>query len=529
MPGDGRWRRRPSGRWRIIRSLLFGEHGVPAGPEPEPEYFHDLNLDQVVRAVTREHAGFGLETFFHLPLRDPELIGFRQAIFRELEDPARYEVAERFTTGMARTRRRLEIMGRTKHPPQAHRWFLEAVLEYEATVLGLAEGLEPATAPGLRGLREDLSEHVAAASFTGPGEEARRLRDRLGQVAYDLFLRGDTITVAAHDPGARFDFADQVLAAFDRFRPDRPSGGREDPATARRAAGMNLDQVEAGVLDLVVELHPGVFGELAAFCEVHRDLLDEGIVRIDRELRFYLGYLEFLAPLREAGLPFCHPEVSATEKGLLARDLFDLALADKLVAGGGRVVGNDIDLGEGERILLLSGPNQGGKTTLSRAFGQLHHLAALGCPVPARRARLFLPDRILTHYERAENPAGLASKLEEELLRMRAILDHATPDSLIVLNEIFTSTTSEDALALSRAVLAALSRLDAPCLWVSFLDELSRLSPGTVSMVSTVLDDGGHTRTYKIERRVPDGRAYAMALAGRHGLTYDRLTSRLGR
>ncbi|GAA3935804.1 DNA mismatch repair protein MutS [Actinomadura viridis] len=502
---------------------------MPAGPEPEPEYFRDLNLDQIVRAVTRKHAGFGLETFFHLPLRDPQLIGFRQAVFRDLEDPALFQAAERFTAGMARTRRRLEVMERTKHPPQAHHWFLEAVLEYEATVIGLAEGLEPATAPGLRGLRDDLSQHVAAASFTGAGEQARRLRDRLGEVRYDLFLRGDKITVAAHDPGARFDFADQVLAAFARFRPDRPSGGRGNPATAQRAAGMNLDQVEAGVLDLVVELHPGVFGELAAFCETHRDLLDEGIVGIDRELRFYLGYLEFLTPLREAGLPFCHPEVSAAEKGMLAREVFDLALADKLVAGGGRVVVNDVDLGEGERILLVSGPNQGGKTTLSRAFGQLHHLAALGCPVPARRARLFLPDRILTHYERAENPAGLAGKLEEELLRLRAILDRATPDSLIVLNEIFTSTTSEDALSLSGAVLAALSGLDAQCLWVSFLDELSRLDPKTVSMVSTVTDDGAHTRTYKIERRVPDGRAYAMAMAERHGLTYDRLASRLGR
>lgn len=420
---------------------------------------------------------------------------------------------------MARTRGRAELVGRMKHPPQANRWFLEVVLEYESAVVALREGLETATAPGLRALRDDLADHIAAVGFTGPGEQARRLRDRLGEVRYDLFLRGDEITVAAHDPGERFDFADQVLATFARFRPDGPPGPRTAPATE-----MGLDTVEAGVLDLVAELHPGVFGDLAAFRAANHGFVDEEIVRIDRELRFYLGYLRFIAPLREAGLSFCHPEVSATAKGLLARGVFDLALAAKAAADGGRVVGNDVDLCDGERILLVSGPNQGGKTTLSRAFGQLHHLAALGCPVPGRRARVFLPDRILTHYERGEN---LASKLEEELLRMREILDHATPDSLIVLNEIFTSTTSGDALVLSRAVLASLSRLDAQCLWVSFLDELPRLDPKAVSMVSTVAGDG--TRTYKLVRRPADGRAYAIALADEHGLTYAQLTARVGR
>jgi DNA mismatch repair ATPase MutS len=72
----------------------------------------------------------------------------------------------------------------------------------------------------------------------------------------------------------------------------------------------------------------------------------------------------------------------------------------------------------------------------------LHHLAALGCPVPGRAVRIFLPDRILTQDERAETT--LASKLEDELLRMRALLDTATADSVIILNEVFTSTTAGD-------------------------------------------------------------------------------------
>ncbi|MFB4319587.1 hypothetical protein [Actinomadura sp. 21ATH] len=506
-----------------IRSILFGAAGPPAGlaDVPEPGHFRDLNLDQVVRDAARAGGAPELAACYRHPLRDPDLVAFRQRIFRDLEDPAVHEVAVRFTAAMERTRRRLEALSRRKHPPQAHRWFLEIALDHTAAVIAFAEGLDaaPLTAPGLLDLRDDVTAHARGAAFTGFRERAARLRDRLGDVRYDLFLRGDQVTVAAHDPDARPDFAERVLATFERFR--------QDPAPAPRDGSppeLGLDDVEAVILDFVAELHPRVFRDVAAFCESGRGLVPDDLARAEHELRFYLGYLAYLAPLRDAGLPVCLPAVSAADKTLAARDVYDLALAAKL--GGEGVVTNDVHLSGTERVLVVSGPNQGGKTTLSRAFGQLHHLAALGCPVPGREVRIFLPDRILTHYERAEGPDDLASKLEEELLRTRALLDRATPASVIVLNEIFSSTTAGDARTLGETVLAEITRLDAPCLWVGFIDELSRLSPKAVSMVATV---AGDERTYRIVRRPADGRAHARAIAERHGLTYAQIIDRVRR
>lgn len=501
-----------------MRSILFGESGPPAdlGDTTEPEYFRDLNLDQVVRAVTKAGGVPGLAPYFHRPLRDPALVTFRQQIFRDLENPAVYEVAARFTTVMERTRQRLEALARRKHPPQAHWWFLEIALDHTAAVIGLAEGLAaaPVTSPGLSGLRDDVTAHTGTASFIAFREQAGRLRERLGEVRYDLFLRGDQVTVAAHDPDARFDYAERVLTTFARFRQD-PSPVRRD----ERPPELGLDDLEAKVLDLVVELHPEVFGDVAAFCARNRGFVTDDIARVDHELRFYLGYLTYLAPLRESGLPICHPRVSATDKSLLAREVYDLALAAK----GVPVVVNDLRLDGDERVLVVSGPNQGGKTTLSRAFGQLHHLAALGCPVPGSEVRIFLPDRILTHYERPETIEDLTSKLEDELLRMRAVLDRASPASVIVLNEVFASTTADDARALSETILSAITRLDAPCLWVSFVDELALLSPKAVSMVAE--SDAAHR--FRVVRRPADGRAHAMAIAERHGLTYSQIMGRV--
>ncbi len=502
-------------------TILFpGAWDGPGEPD-EPEFFADLNLGQVVAEITLPFAEYDLTPYFRVPLTSLDAVAYRQEVLRDLADPAIGGPVRAFAAGMRAVRERLALSARLHYPHQGQRWHLDAAAAYCAAVRGLDEDLR-AAAPrsrGVLGLRAHVAAYAAAPAFEELEAEAARIGELLAGIAYELHIRGSRITVRRHRDEP--DYSAEVTATFAKFAQGQPKDYRvafTEPA--------EMNHVEAGVLALVARLHPEVFGPLAEFCERHRDFTDPVLARFDREVHFYLAHLDWVWRLEEAGLEFCYPRVSRS-KHVLARATFDAALAGKLAARGSPVVRNDLHLDGDERILVVTGPNQGGKTTLARAFGQLHYLASLGCMVPGREAALLLPDAIFTHFEKQEALADLSGKLGDDLLRVRGILSRATGDSVIIMNEIFTSTTLADALFLARNILREIIAIGAIGVFVTFLDEIASLGPQTVSMVAAVDPDDPARRTYQVIRRPADGLAHAMALAARHGLTYRQIKERM--
>jgi len=205
---------------------------------------------------------------------------------------------------------------------------------------------------------------------------------------------------------------------------------------------------------------------------------------------------------------------------------FDLALAQKKASSGSTVVSNDFELSEGENVIVVTGPNNGGKTTFSRAFGQAFFLASLGLPVPGRKARLFLVDNIYTHFEKSEEPENLRGKLEDDLMRIKKILDSATEKSVIIINEMLGSTSLNDAILIGKRIIELIRRKKSICVYVTFFDELAKVQ-GVVSMVAQVDPSAPELKTFKVIRSEPNGLAYARARAEKYGLTYDQILRRI--
>ena len=509
-----------------FQSILFPTDGgpLPTLAQEPPACFPDLNLDQVVEAVTYGREQYDLKPYFFTPLGDAAAVNYRHDVLRDLEDEAMLAAVTAFANGMRAMREHLEEARKHRYGQQVQRWFLDAVTVYTETVSALARDLESAApgSMGLRNLRQYLKRYVGLEDFASLVAEAAALAQDLSSLSYAVIIKGLSVQVRRY--ADEEDYSRNVLATFERFR----QGAVKDYRIAFREQRY-MSHVEALILERVARLFPEVFGRLDAFCSEHADYLDETIGLFDREIQFYLAYLEVVEPLRKAGLSFCRPRVSGQDKSVSVTDGFDLALAQKLRHEGSVVVTNDFHLSGQERIIVVTGPNQGGKTTFARMFGQLHYLASLGLPVPGSSAQLVLFDRIYTHFGVPESILTLRGKLEDDLVRIRRILDSATPRSILVLNEIFSATTLHDAVFLGTRVMERIDELDVLCVWVTFVDELASWSEHTVSMVSTVVPDNPAERTFNIVRKPADGLAFALSIADRHRVTYGRLKERLSR
>jgi DNA mismatch repair ATPase MutS len=261
--------------------------------------------------------------------------------------------------------------------------------------------------------------------------------------------------------------------------------------------------------------------------------------------------------LSQEGLPVSRPRIldpaaaerpdsagetnhAQTAKHAHVSQFYNIHLARRMMNrqhGAKQVVCNSLSMEDPRRIFILTGPNQGGKTTFVQGLGLLHVLIQSGLFAPAAEAYIRPVDRILTHFPHAEQGSTSTGRFSEELQRLSHMLRHVTGNSLLLLNESLASTNPVEASSVAQELIKALRTVGARAIFATHLHDLAHEidrinaevdATATVSHLRAEVaenggDDGTATRTFRIVEGPPGGSSYARDIARRHGMSYDQI------
>lgn len=230
------------------------------------------------------------------------------------------------------------------------------------------------------------------------------------------------------------------------------------------------------------------------------------------ELAFYVGCLNLRDRLAAAGEPICFPRpIPVGDRTLRARGLYDPCLALQM---GRAVVGNAMDA-DGKPLVIITGANQGGKSSFLRAIGLAQLMTQCGMFVAAESFTASLCTGVFTHYKREEDATMKSGKLDEELARMSDIADRLASGSMLLCNESFAATNEREGAELARQVVSALLEKGVRVVFVTHLYEFAHgcvetAADRTLFLRAERRDDG--TRTFRLIEGEPLETSYGADL-----------------
>jgi len=294
---------------------------------------------------------------------------------------------------------------------------------------------------------------------------------------------------------------------------------------------------------LMDETSRPIVNALRQFTQVNTRFL----IGLKNELAFYLGAVKWVHKLKAKNVPLSQPEIAPMdERVTILEGLYNINLVQQLAPRfetlEEQIVLNHAKFNDDGRIFILTGPNQGGKTTYTQAVGLAQFLFQAGLHVPASQARMSAVDGIYTHFATEERPDIEAGRLGEESRRLHHIFQKATPHSLVLMNESLASTNAVESLYIARDVVRVLRMLGARAIFATHLHDLAQdctdlnsqtegdsLVVSLVSQVNVETNPDGEVikRTYRIIPADPMSKSYAVELAAKYGISFEQLTELL--
>jgi DNA mismatch repair ATPase MutS len=233
------------------------------------------------------------------------------------------------------------------------------------------------------------------------------------------------------------------------------------------------------------------------------DHIDSFFKMLRIELAFYIGCLNLYEQLAQMGEPVSFPlPVAPNERGHSCKGLYDVCLALTMKQ---KIVGNDLNA-DNKELVIITGANQGGKSTFLRSIGLSQLMMQCGMFAPAESFCSNVCEGLFTHFKREEDTTMKSGKLDEELSRMSDIVDNITSNSMLLFNESFAATNEREGSEIARQITSALLEKPIKVFFVTHLYEFShgfydKKMENTIFLRAERQTDGG--RTFKINEGEP--------------------------
>lgn len=293
------------------------------------------------------------------------------------------------------------------------------------------------------------------------------------------------------------------------------------------------DRLSDSMKQVVTEIMDRVVRNLKDVLQKHINVNGYAFINLMPEIIFYIRWAELIDKIQAKGLPLCKAEVLPVDKREIhAEGIYNLKLAIKVVNGEELdIITNEITFDdETGRIFILTGPNRGGKTTITQALGLAVLMAQCGIYVPCSKFALSPCDNIYTHFPADENETVDLGRLGEESKRLSEIFEKATNNSLLLLNESLATTNVTEGVYIATDVIKAMRYLGVRCIFNTHMHELganvgkmNNDVQGTSKIESMVTGVENGERSFKVYINPPQGLSYAKDIAEKYGVTFDKI------
>lgn len=408
---------------------------------------------------------------------------------------------------------------------------------------------------GFPDLKKDIEDTLA---------KAQKLRSITLGVNLDALLRPKTVGVISlndkpfTDSGIlkRFtNFANRNselhhgndVSGFISFHPANPNttsfgigkfvtGAQQDVNQTFTSELTGADPLSDALKKVVTDILRRTVNDIKSTLDKYININGYSFVALMPEIIFYIRFAELCDKIMQKNLPLCKAQIAPKDdRSCNIENLYNIKLAIKNVEGDNiNIITNEFVFDDDKRIYILTGPNRGGKTTITQAVGLAFLLAQNGIYVPASSMTFSPCDNIFTHFPADENDTVDLGRLGEESKRLSEIFDSATRYSLLLLNESLATTNVAEGLYIAKDVVKAMRYLGTRAVFNTHMHDLARdldrvnsevEGDSRIESMVTGVENGN--RSFKVFIAPPQGVSYARDIAEKYGVTFEKIKSEI--